>query len=254
MNYELAKQLKDAGFPQQENSIEARDWKLPTNAVSANGNDWSDAVLLNQPQTTTANGVALAAPNQTYLSYLSFVLMGTTIYVMSSNTTLYAPETSFSASTTVTGGSYTANSMALFVQKGTVYVNGTRVLFSGGITPTVTAPSTNPRIDVLTIDNTGTLAWTTGTENASPTAPTYPANKAAICELFNVVGETQLHDFDNQASGQGYVFNDVRSFLSTGVNFAAIPDTLLPAADGTYNLGSPTFEWNNIYAKSGIFS
>jgi hypothetical protein len=209
--------------------------------------------LLNQPQTTTAKGVALSSATQTLLSYLSFVLIGTTLYILNNNVTLYAPLTSFGGSTTVSSGSFTTNTMALFVHKGTVYVNGTRVLFSGGITSTVTAPSTNPRIDVLTIDNTGTLAWTTGTENASPTPPTYPANKVAIWELYNVVAETQLLGNENQASGQGYIYNDVRPIVTSAFNPASIPDSLLPSTDGGFDLGSPSFEWGNIYAKNGIF-
>ena len=45
------------------------------------------------------------------------------------------------------------------LEPGVVYVSGTRVIFSGGSTPTVTAPSTNPHIDVLTIDSSGALRY-----------------------------------------------------------------------------------------------
>jgi hypothetical protein len=204
--------------------------------------------LLNQPRTTTATGVALSAANQLFVSYLIWPLSGTTITPCSNNTSLYAPLSSFGASTTVTGGSYTAQTMQLYVEPGVVYVNGTRVIFSGGSTPTVTTPSGNPRIDVLTIDNTGTLAWTTGTEASSPSAPTYPANKAALCELYNVVGETQLLDNGNQASGQGYILNDVRPFLQYPFNPGAIPASLLPSADDTYNLGGASYRWGAVYA------
>lgn len=209
--------------------------------------------LLNQPQTTTANGVALSAADQQFLSYLSFSLVGTTITVSSSNNSLYAPLTSFSASTTVTGASWTGQTMQLYVEPGVLYVAGTRVIFSGGSTPTVTAPSTHPRIDVLTIDSTGTLAWTTGTESATPSAPTYPVNKVPLCEIYNVVGETALYDNDNQQSAQGYISNDVRAFVQPSMNWTAFTSDLIPDADGTRNLGSSGFEWNNIYAKSGIF-
>src|SRR5277367_6704134 len=177
----------------------------------------------------------------------------TSIVASSYNSILYSPATSFSASTTATGGSYTANTLKLYVEPGVVYVNGTEVYFSGGSTPAVTAPSSHPRIDVLTLDNTGTLAWTTGTENVSPSAPTYPANQLPICELYNVVSETALYDNANQTSGQGYIYNDVRPFLMYPINLAAVPDSIIPAADATYNLGSPSFEWNNVYAKAGIF-
>jgi|GEM_PF-6417756 len=209
--------------------------------------------LLNQSQTTTATGVAFSVANQQLVSYLSWPLSGTTITPSSNNTSLYAPITSFSAATTATGGSYTAQTMQLYVEPGVVYVGGTRVIYSGGSTPTVTAPVSLPRIDVLAMDNTGALSWTTGTENASPVAPTYPANKVALCELTNAVGETALYDLENEQSGQGYISTDVRPLLGTAVNLGAVASDVLPDGDGTRNLGGPSFEWNNIYAKSGIF-
>jgi hypothetical protein len=138
--------------------------------------------------------------------------------------------------------------MALYIEPGVVHVNGTEIYFTGRVTPTVTAPVSHPRIDVLSIDNTGTLNWTTGTEASSPSTPTYPANQIPICELYNVVGETALYDQSNQQTGQGYIQNDVRPFLSTGINIAAVPDSILPATDNTYNLGSLSFRWASIYA------
>ena len=205
--------------------------------------------LLNQPQTTTATGLALSTANQQLVSYLSWPLSGTTITPSSNNTALYAPLTSFSAATTATGGSYTAQTMQLYIEPGVVYVGGTRVIYSGGSTPTVTAPVSHPRIDVLAMDNTGTLSWTTGTENTSPVAPTYPANKVALCEVTNVVAETALYDNENQQSGQGYISTDVRPLLGTAVNLAAVTSDVLPDSDGTRNLGGASFEWNNVYAK-----
>lgn len=209
--------------------------------------------LLRQPQTTSSTGVALSSANQQLVGYLTFDAPSTTLYVMSSNTSLYAPLTSFSGSTTATSGSYTAQTMQLYVHGGTVYVAGTRVLWAGGPTPTVTAPGSNPRIDVLSINSSGSLSWTTGTQASSPSAPTYPSNQVAICELYNVVGETALYDNANQQSGQGYIYNDVRAFLQPSMNWEAFTSDLVPDADGTRNLGASGYEWNNIYAKSGIF-
>ena len=141
--------------------------------------------------------------------------------------------------------------MQLYVQPGTYYINGTRYLFPGASTPTVAAPSSHPRIDVLTIDTSGTLAWTVGAENVSPIAPTYPSDKLALCELFNVTGETALYDVDNQQSGQGYIQNDVRPAMSIGPILSAIASDLAPDATDTRNIGeSSANEWLNIYAKN----
>ena len=100
------------------------------------------------------------------------------------------------------------------MEPGTYYVGITRVLFLGGSTPTITAPVSNPRIDLVTADSTGTIAVVTGTENASPMAPSYPAGKLVLAEIYNVVGETALYDVDNQQTGQGYVSNDVRPAMA----------------------------------------
>jgi hypothetical protein len=212
--------------------------------------------LLLNPTLTSATQVAIGvntAANTTLVNYLGYALTGTTLVISSMNTLVNAPLTSFSGSTTATSDSYTASTLTLFVEPGVVYINGTEVYFTGGATPAVTAPSSHPRIDVLTIDNTGTLAWTTGSENVSPVAPTYPANKLPICELYNVTSETVLNDNGNQTSGAGYVLNDVRPFLAYPIPIGAVPDSILPSADATYNLGSASFRWASGYFSSNVF-
>lgn len=210
--------------------------------------------LLQNSNTTNTTQVALSAANQLLASYISWSLSGTTITPGSLNTTIASPLTTLSVSTTVTGGSYTANTLALYVEPGTCFVNGTEIVFAGGSTPTVTAPSANPRIDVLTIDSSGALAWTTGTENASPVAPTYPANKIPICELYNVTSETILVDNDNQASGKGYILKDVRPMVQNVFTPGAVTYDIVPDADGTRNLGSGSKQFGTLYAKSVLLN
>lgn len=116
------------------------------------------------------------------------------------------------------GGSFllphqqTTANLTLKIEQGIAYIGNTRVIYAGGNTPSFTAPSTNPRIDIVTIDSSGTIAITQGTEAASPVAPAYPANKAVIAEVFNRVGETQIFDTD-QGGSTGYIYNDVRGFV-----------------------------------------
>jgi hypothetical protein len=209
--------------------------------------------LLQNPTITNANQVAIGlntSANVTLLGYIDWMVSGSNLIPSSYNTILYSPVTSFSISTTVTGAAWYGYTMSLLVEPGIVYVNGTEVYFAGGVTGTVTAPVSHPRIDMLSIDNTGALNWTTGTENASPVAPTYPANQIPICELYNVVGETVLFDNANQQSGQGYILNDVRPFLLSPINLAAVPDSILPATTNTYNLGSLSEQWQYLYAQA----
>lgn len=209
--------------------------------------------LLANPSITSTTQVALSTANQLLLSYLDFALVGTTITISSLNTVENQKLSSFTCSTTIVSATYTAQTMQLFVEPGVVNVNGTQVKFLGGSTPTVTAPVSHPRIDVLTIDNTGTLAWTTGTENASPAVPTYPANKVPICEVLNVVGETTLNDNLNFNASQGWIQADVRPMIGSPINLGAITASIIPAADNTYNLGGASFEWANVYAKNNVY-
>lgn len=152
--------------------------------------------------------------------------------------------------------------LTLKVEKGVYYVGNTRVDFAGGDSPSFTAPTTNPRIDLLVIDSAGVLSRVVGTEAASPTAPAYPADKLVICEVYNRVGQTTIRDVDT--AGQGYVYKDVRPFLGgayivsdsqVDVN-AAIQiskirknSDILPETDNLYNLGSPTLQWAEVRAK-----
>ena len=202
----------------------------------------TDAVIaaaLRTPGVTTSSFIGFntppTAPNATLLSYVGYALptAGTTITAFSLNNSTYAPLTSFNVTTTVTGGTWTAQTMQLYVEDATIYIGSTQVKFLGASTPTVTGPVSNPRIDLLTIDKTGTLAWTTGTENASPVPPTYPVSKIPICEIYNVVGETAIYDNDNQQSGQGYISYDVRPFTGTIAGY-------LPSNNGGGTVSSAT--------------
>ncbi len=206
--------------------------------------------LAENPQFTTSNGVALTTANQQLLSYLGFTLVGTTLYIYSLNSSIWSPLTSFTASVSTAGDSYSAQTMQLFVEPGNYWLNGTRVSFAGGATPTVTAPVSNPRIDVLTIDSSGTLAWTVGTENASPSVPAYPANKIPLIELYNVVGETALYDNFNQQAGQGYINKDIRPFIQYPLNPTALATNLVPDSAGGRDLGTSGTPWGNVYAQN----
>ena len=101
--------------------------------------------------------------------------------------------------------------MTLKIEAGVVFVGATRVIYAGGNTPSFSAPSSNPRIDIVTIDSAGTIAITQGTEAASPVAPSYPFNKLVICEVYNRVGETSIKTTDDASNG--YIYNDVRGYL-----------------------------------------
>jgi len=90
--------------------------------------------------------------------------------------------------------------------------------FAGGNSPTLTAPTTYPRIDLLTIDGAGTLAWTTGSEAASPTPPNCPVGVIPICYVYCKTTMMRVLDFEEKDSDadQGYVYRDIRPFFNLG--------------------------------------
>lgn len=104
--------------------------------------------------------------------------------------------------------------LTLKVSPGSCYINGVRVDYAGGNSPSFTAPVTHPRIDLLTINSAGTLVRNAGVEASSPAEPTCPVNEIPICLVYNRVGQTSVRETDT--TGQGYVYKDVRRFLSGG--------------------------------------
>ncbi len=101
--------------------------------------------------------------------------------------------------------------LTLLVAKGNVYFGATLVEFAGGNSPSFTAPSSDPRIDILSLNDSGTLTRTAGTEDASPTAPDVPAGNIPICSVYNRVGQTEILDEDD--SSEGYIYKDLRGFI-----------------------------------------
>ncbi len=101
--------------------------------------------------------------------------------------------------------------LTLQVSDGTAIILGTTVKFAGGNSGSFTAPSSDPRIDLLSIDDSGTLNITTGVEAASPVAPDYPTDEFVIAEVFNRVGQTSIKNEDDASNG--FIQRDARPFL-----------------------------------------
>ena len=75
----------------------------------------------------------------------------------------------------------------------------------------ISAPSANPRKDLVTININGTIQIFTGAEAASPSRPWTPYNHIALAEIYNRVGQTSIKDADD--STNGYI-TDLRSLQS----------------------------------------
>jgi microcystin-dependent protein len=239
----------------------------PTNAndvkIGASGTATIANILafLQNPSANNTTQVAASAANQQLLSYLGVTSKDLNLIFYSNNNDTDAPLTSFSATTNISGGVYEPSTLKLFIEPGTYYIGTTQVVFTGSPTGTFTAPSANPRVDLLTVGTAGAIAITQGSESATPTAPTYPTDKIVIAEIYNRVGQTQINDNDNQGTGtaQGYILKDVRPFntinyinnqnqIQDGVitqdklaNAGTVPTgTVTPFAGGT---GTPIAGW-----------
>lgn len=112
--------------------------------------------------------------------------------------------------------------MTLKIEDGAFIIGGVIIKYAGGNSPTITAPSSNPRIDVITIDSAGTVAVTAGAEAGSPSAPTYPAGKLPLAEIYLRVGATSIKDEDDTTNG--YVYKDVRPLVLSQAQSATYMD------------------------------
>ena len=98
--------------------------------------------------------------------------------------------------------------LTLLVLEGNFYLSDELITFAGGNSPSFTAPSANPRIDILSLNQAGTLVRTAGVEDASPVAPALPAWHTPICHVFNRTAQTKILEIDD--STHGYISKDVR--------------------------------------------
>lgn len=171
---------------------------------------------IQNPKITNSNQVAASAANQQLLSYINAALPlnSTTLTIYSLNNVTDAPLTSFSGSTTITGGAYATSTMRLYIEPATFYIGTTQVAFTGTASGLFVAPVSNPRIDLLCIGTASAITITQGSEAASPSAPTYPTDKVVICEVYNRVGETKILDNENQGTAHGYILKDARPFTT----------------------------------------
>lgn len=96
------------------------------------------------------------------------------------------------------------------VTAGSACIAGQVTALRADTTLTFAAPSGNPRIDSVQIDQSGNIEVKTGTENASPTAPSVDADAFKLAEVYCRVGMTSVKDSDD--STNGYI-TDSRTYI-----------------------------------------
>ena len=95
--------------------------------------------------------------------------------------------------------------MTVLVGSGVAVIEGVVVKYAGGNSGTFTAPGSNNRIDLLCLDSAGALSIVQGTSAASPTAPTYPADKLVLAEIYLKSTSTSIANTDT-GSTVGYIY------------------------------------------------
>lgn len=104
--------------------------------------------------------------------------------------------------------------MTVAVASGRAYIANSLVTYAGGNSPSFTAPGADNRIDLLTMNASGTLAITQGAAAASPSAPAIPDDLLPICYVYLKNTSTSIRAYDTSTATHGYIQFDVRPFIN----------------------------------------
>ena len=183
-------------------------WNLTSNPTI---NTWKqDAITLTTPDSNSGTAANLAS-----ITSWGFKALGASATYVFDTVTAVCGMNVAVASSVVAG--YYQN----------IYIGSARLTFVGGPSPLITAPAANPRIDLLTVDSTGTLAWTVGTEASSPAEPVFPSGKFPICLVYCRPTMAKVVDYEIKDANpnDAYVYKDVRPLFLLGMSsFLALTD------------------------------
>jgi len=101
----------------------------------------------------------------------------------------------FNGTYVVSGGAVTAQGtpdMTVAVATGTVAVAGAIATLGAGNVTIDAADATNPRVDLIWSDETGTRGITVGTAAANPKAPALPASKVLLAMVYVPANDTDI--------------------------------------------------------------
>ena len=127
----------------------------------------------------------------------------------------------YSGSGVISGCAVTAQgtpNMTVAVAAGVVIVAGVRASVTGANSTIGTADGTNPRCDMITVNNSGTIATTAGTAASVPELPSIPANSVVIALIFVPANDTTI------ATAQ---ITDKRVFVGSGGAGGVLDDIIL---------------------------
>lgn len=96
-------------------------------------------------------------------------------------------------------------SLTVEITAGGGFAVGQPVALRTTATKVFVAPISNPRIDVIQIDQEGNIEVKAGSENASPSAPSVDADALKLAEIYCRVGMTSIKNTDDATNG--YITN-----------------------------------------------
>lgn len=120
-----------------------------------------------------------------------------------------------------------------------VYIGSTPLEFAGGATAAVTAPTANPRIDLVKIGSNGSLGILTGAEAVAPVAPfgSLASDDLPLALLYCKTGMSSIVNYEDKDANatEGYIYKDIRPFLNLGkAKFVDLTDTPSSFTDGKF--------------------
>lgn len=136
-----------------------------------------------------------------------------------------------------------------------------RTLFASGDSPAISAPASNPRIDIVYLTPSGDIRIQTGTEAASPTLPSLSPSgdtRLPICAIWNKTTQARIVNFEDKDSnsGDGYIYQDLRPWLQfpsagAGGNFSAVTP-LSATGDAQATPGTATTVARSDHRHAGV--
>lgn len=134
--------------------------------------------------------------------------------------------------------------MTLAVASGEAMIGATPVHYAGGNSPTFVVPATggHKRIDLLVINNAGTLSIVQGVSHATtPVAPAYPLGYLVLAEVYLRNGGTSIKNLDD--STNCYIYRDPRGLFVADENTGRI---------GQYTAGEAINPGEAFFISSGL--
>lgn len=97
-------------------------------------------------------------------------------------------------------------------------MNSTPLDYAGGNSSAISAPITNPRIDLLYLTPLGALAWVPGSELGSPVPPAFTYAGIPICYVYCKTTMVKIVNYEDKDAfpNEGYIYRDLRPAGSLG--------------------------------------